>query len=155
MPRDVTFVHTNVTSDDIATSEEAPNVIGGDIGVTWKKNLAGHLRARRIVLGLTQAEAAERAGLSRQYWIQLEQGRQRAYQRSCLLAAGAALGWTYESIDAVLAGGEPMVIRDQDRSLQDAVAHVAHQVDALVSHLGAPSTAGSWAMDPTVWAWRP
>src|SRR5205814_8330520 len=45
------------------------------------------LRSRRLIAGLTQAEAAEEAGVSRRQWIRYEQGSKMLRKRIKRIAA--------------------------------------------------------------------
>jgi transcriptional regulator with XRE-family HTH domain len=63
------------------------------------------VRERRLALDLSQRDAAARAGISNQTWLNVENGRS-ANQRS-LAKIERALGWSPGSIDAILAGTPP------------------------------------------------
>lgn len=67
--------------------------------------LARIARGRRDELGLTQAQAADLAGVSDQTWLTLENGRN--VSRRTLAGADKALRWQPGSARAVLLGGDP------------------------------------------------
>lgn len=50
------------------------------------------IRSRRERIGLTQSEAAERAGVSRQRWNDVESGRKKNIELDTLDAIAKALG---------------------------------------------------------------
>jgi transcriptional regulator with XRE-family HTH domain len=70
------------------------------------------IRARREALGLTQAEAAARAGVSLMSWQRFEDpkaspGNSYAKTRR---SVSAALGWSPDSIDRLLRGEEALEV---------------------------------------------
>lgn len=70
-----------------------------------QSEVAQLFRERRKQLGLTQAEAAERAGVSNPTWIRMEAGGRcsPATRRSVALA----LGWAIDAHSRLLAGEGP------------------------------------------------
>lgn len=68
-------------------------------------DVARLFRARRKELGLTQAQAAERAGVAVPTWIRMESGNR------CTTATRAAmatsLGWAADAYNRLLAGEDP------------------------------------------------
>jgi hypothetical protein len=64
---------------------------------------------RRTELGITVAEAVRRSGdtVSAAVWSILENARQDSYRPRTLAGVCRALGWTANSIDQILAGGQP------------------------------------------------
>lgn len=139
----------------------------------WKALIGDRLRARRDELGFSIRQAAKIAGFSEGLWRQLESGT-RVLRKgveetvspkpSTLLAACRALGWSSNSIDLILAGGEPAVIsvsqqsveidalRDQLEEQAGLIEHLSRQMGAVLALLdldaekaardGAPSTPG-------------
>ena len=65
------------------------------------------IAARRSTLGLSQAEAAVRAGISEPAWQVIERTRQVRYRERTLRGVCRALGWRDDAIDQILAGGDP------------------------------------------------
>jgi transcriptional regulator with XRE-family HTH domain len=76
-------------------------------------DLAGAITARRIELGLSQSEAARRAGVSRPAWIAWENDTRPQDQNYATIER--TLEWERGSITAVLAGREP-VARQGERT---------------------------------------
>jgi transcriptional regulator with XRE-family HTH domain len=76
----------------------------------WDR-LAGAIRKRRQVLGMTQQQLADAAGVARTTIKNLEGARQPAARPPASLpAVENALGWTLGSARAILGGGEPAPI---------------------------------------------
>jgi Helix-turn-helix domain len=69
--------------------------------------------ARRKELGLSIREAARRAGVMRPTWTGLEEGSRRTADYN-FAAMERTLSWGPGSIEAVLAGGDPMVVDSED-----------------------------------------
>jgi DNA-binding XRE family transcriptional regulator len=68
-------------------------------------NRAEAVRMRRAELGMTQAEAAQRAGVAVSTWRMIEAGRTAGFRTLTLVAVARGLGW---AADALLHGaGEP------------------------------------------------
>jgi transcriptional regulator with XRE-family HTH domain len=61
-------------------------------------------RERREALRLSQGAA----GVSASTWRKVEHAVEPPYRRATLLAIAAALRWAPESIDLILAGGDPV-----------------------------------------------
>jgi len=91
------------------------------------------LRDARTLLGLRQADAARRAGVSQPFWSRLERGSAVAVTLETLAACGAALGLQL----AVFFEGAPGA--DQPRDLE----HLRRQ--SLVARV---ATAGGWTAIP-------
>lgn len=68
--------------------------------------LGAQLRARREALGLSQADVAERAGVSREFVVRLEGGKRRA-DLSLVLAVVEALKTDLSLDVSDVDGGEP------------------------------------------------
>lgn len=69
----------------------------------WQ-NLAQHISARRLALGLNQADIE---GVSTATMTKLENAAAEGYRPSTLAALERALKWSHGSVEAILAGGEP------------------------------------------------
>lgn len=63
--------------------------------------LAGHVARRRAEFGLTQRQAAERAGVAVTTWRMIEGGRQTNFRTLTLASVARSLGW---SVDQLLSG---------------------------------------------------
>jgi transcriptional regulator with XRE-family HTH domain len=72
----------------------------------WER-LGEAIRQRRQAIGMSQIELAEAAGLGRSAVQGVERGRSYARPQLSHRSIAQALGWTAESIVAVLAGEEP------------------------------------------------
>lgn len=70
--------------------------------------LGQRVRERRMELGLSSPVAADRAGINRDTWRNLEAGT-RAIRDYNHRPIERALNWQAGSIDAILAGGEPIL----------------------------------------------
>lgn len=62
-------------------------------------DLGAQLRAARRARGLTQAELAERAGVSRNFVVQVERGQRRGAELDRVLALVRALGLELALLD--------------------------------------------------------
>lgn len=105
--------------------------------------LAGHIAARMRQLSLGPAELAERAGVSQAGLRHLRRGHRKDYQPRFTGPVCRALGWTPDSIERILAGGEPVLdgepavdrdptlreVRDLLRETRDDVARLTALVD--------------------------
>lgn len=74
--------------------------------VRWRR-LAEHVVRRRAELGLTQAEVAEAGQFSVDRLQAIEAAERTSYRPTTLGALARGLQWTADSVDVVLAGGEP------------------------------------------------
>lgn len=81
---------------------------------TASKNFAKHVKARRIELGLSPADAAELVGVSRQAWAAWERGTV-PYDRNWA-AIERTLKWKRGSVESVRDGGEPGAIEGEGAS---------------------------------------
>ncbi|MFJ5217251.1 helix-turn-helix domain-containing protein [Streptomyces sp. NPDC088354] len=77
----------------------------------WKA-LGRELAARRELLGFTQEEAGAGIGASRGPIQTIERGVERKKITATMRTYARLLGWTDDSIDAVLAGGKPTIRPD-------------------------------------------
>jgi len=69
------------------------------------ERLGERVRERRLELDLSQRDAAARAGISNQTWLNVENGRS-ANERS-LAKIERALDWSPGTVDAITAGTDP------------------------------------------------
>lgn len=74
-------------------------------GNGWAQ-VATAIKARRLELGMTQADAAGAAGISTTTWGYLEKQDRPVKERTRALVS-LALGWPADAIDLILAGEEP------------------------------------------------
>lgn len=105
----------------------------------WQR-VAEQVIARRLRLGLTQAEVADRSGGGVSLpVVQVAEGARQPNDTMALRTARAlsrALGWTDDSVERIVAGGEPV---DASALAADPVAAELHalvgEVHALRSEL--------------------
>lgn len=102
----------------------------------WRA-VANKVAGRRMQLGLSQKEAAAKAGISEANWNVIENARQERYKPRTLVGVCRALEWTTDSIDRVLAGGEPtLLIRTPAGQLVHlSDAELAEQIAALAAEI--------------------
>lgn len=109
--------------------------ISDDTRAVQKYVAAGRtVKARREALGLAQGEA----GPSAATWRKVENGRDAPYAARTVTAICQALGWTLDSYDRVLEGGEPTlaaVSDDHEGDLQAAVRELTEVVRQLRADL--------------------
>lgn len=72
--------------------------------------------AKRDECGWSRDKAATVSGIGRQTWDDIEKGRVRTYLPKTRNAIMRSLGWTAESWDLILAGGEPEIAPDSNAS---------------------------------------
>src|SRR4051812_45414241 len=72
------------------------------------------VRERRVDLGLTQAEVNNAGGPSPATLYLLESGRREFYRPQILRRLERALDWRSGSIQRVLAGGQPLLNREDE-----------------------------------------
>jgi len=96
------------------------------------------VRARRSELLMSQAELAAAAGVSLSTVRAIESGRRTSLRASNRRAIARALGWEPESIDVILAGGDPIPAQHQpaQRSVADQLAELRARLDRLEEMLG-------------------
>ncbi|MEU6340195.1 helix-turn-helix transcriptional regulator [Streptomyces sp. NPDC046977] len=83
----------------------------GHMTLDWKA-LGRELAARRNILGLSQEEAAAHIGASRGPIQTIERGVERKKVTATMRTYARLLGWTDDSIEAVIAGGKPTIRPD-------------------------------------------
>lgn len=79
----------------------------------WRR-LATVVQQRRRELGLTQEAVRARGGPSTATMRMLEGGHQESYRPGILADLERALQWTAGSVEAILAGGDPVVAPPPD-----------------------------------------
>jgi len=84
----------------------------------WAR-LGEAIRDRRRALGMSQLELAQAAGISEAMLRVIERARRTNVRPATLGAVARALGWTRDSVDRVLAGGDPVLDEDRDRSVAE------------------------------------
>jgi len=101
----------------------------------WPR-LGKAVRQRRDALGLSQGAG----GVSVATWRKVENGTESSYTPRTLARIASALGWTDDSVDAVLAGGDPTIAADPpsagDVDLLAIIADLQSRVDALEERIG-------------------
>ena len=95
-------------------------------------SLAEAVERRRKELGLTPNALAEATGLSLQALRNIRRGEIRQYQERLTFPLTQALGWSPDSIDRILAGGDPVVVEVDDDALSQLHAVVEAQGRVLV-----------------------
>jgi hypothetical protein len=91
-----------------------PVLVEGD-AAAWER-VAERVLNRREDLGLTRAKAVALAtGVSESTWGALERCEQTHYGKRKLAAISRALGWSSNSIELIVQGGEPIVLDDAGR----------------------------------------
>lgn len=96
--------------------------------------VANAVKRRRLELGISQREAASRAGVSPTTWASLETRKQRIDDLSRPKFC-AALGWRSDSIDLILIGEEPII--DETYEPIPSLEVVAQRVKALEIEIAA------------------
>lgn len=94
------------------------------------------IRSRRLELGLTQAQAAEKGGFSLATWNLLESGPQLGFRAITLAGAERALGWRHGAIELMLEGLPPEEIgprQPQDDEID--VDAITFENESLLQHL--------------------
>ena len=71
----------------------------------WKR-VAQAVRNRRLYLGWTQQEASDRARVSLATWRLIESAGRDRYQDLTLRGVSRALGWSANTFDTIIAGGD-------------------------------------------------
>lgn len=99
--------------------------------------LAGLVRARRDELGVSQAEIGASSKTSERTVRLIEKAARTSYHASTLRSVSLALGWTPDSADRILKGGDPII---GEPSIDDRIA-------ALEAHLGVTPQADSRSIE--------
>ncbi|HVN50748.1 MAG TPA: helix-turn-helix transcriptional regulator [Acidimicrobiales bacterium] len=77
-----------------------------DLKAQWQR-VADAVKDRRLTLGWTQQEAADRAGVSLATWRLVESAGRERFQELTLRGLVRGLGWPVGSIERLRAGGPP------------------------------------------------
>lgn len=101
------------------------------LGESGSVELRQAIRNRREELRLTQEEAAAAAGISASAWRSIEARGHTSLRPSTARGVAEALRWTPDSVDRILAGGEPE--EEPVRPGQDS--RDAFSIDARVARL--------------------
>jgi transcriptional regulator with XRE-family HTH domain len=83
-----------------------PTSLDPDSPAGWT-HLGLAVKDRRLALGWTQQEAADRAGVSLATWRLVELGGRERYQELTLRGLIRGLGWPVDAVDRLRAGGDP------------------------------------------------
>lgn len=97
------------------------------------QHLADRVEARRVELGYTISALAEATGLTQQALKNVRNGERRRYQDRLTLPLTAALRWSSDSIDRLLAGEEPI---DLGAPAPAASASIEERLDRLEAKIG-------------------
>lgn len=105
-----------------------------------------HIEARRIELGWRKWELYRTTGLSESSFLKMKNHNEGVADQARLVRVCRELDWTPDSIDRILAGGEPQLQADPGATvalpafmlaLPDDVAQLRSRVDALEERLSA------------------
>jgi transcriptional regulator with XRE-family HTH domain len=83
-----------------------PAVDAANSRAAWKQ-VGAAAKDRRLALGWTQQEAADRSGLSLATWRLIEIGGRDRYQELTLRGLARGLGWPVDAVERMLGGGAP------------------------------------------------
>lgn len=83
-----------------------------------RDNLARHVRQRRLSLGMSISAAAERAGIDRTTWTNIENSARRLHQHN-YAGVERALQWPAGSVELALAGHEPLSEEARNHVVED------------------------------------
>lgn len=99
----------------------------------WER-VASAVRTRRESIPLTHRQAVDavKAG-SISTWSAIERAERPGYTRATLTTICNALGWREDSIDRIMAGGEPIVVEASDLSRR--VAALEAQLEEVLEVL--------------------
>lgn len=90
---------------------------------------------RRDECGWSRDKAATVSGIGRQTWDDIEKGRVRNYSEKTKRGIMSALGWTRESWDLVLDGGEPTLSPEAGATRLESLERRFDLLEALVKAL--------------------
>jgi transcriptional regulator with XRE-family HTH domain len=96
----------------------------------WKR-VGVRVRSRREELGLTQERFAAQASVGTATVRLIESAGRETYNRSTIVNVARALGWTPDSIDRILKGGEPEEAPESEKSAEERLAELEARVAAL------------------------
>lgn len=103
------------------------------------RRLGEMVEARRTEIIGSRAKAFSASGIGDQTWVDIENGVKRNYSDKTRKGVMRALGWTPESWDLILSGGEPRSAPESTASrleqLEKRMALLAAAVDTLLARL--------------------
>lgn len=111
----------------------------------WKR-LGNVIRGRRDALGLTQ----NAGGVSPATWRKMETGKAPPYRSSSVAAVCRVLGWTPDSFDRVLEGGDPVEVGPpegaghQPDGMEERVASLEADIGTMKDALGSLADEMGW-----------
>jgi transcriptional regulator with XRE-family HTH domain len=98
-----------------------------------RERLADHVRRRRNALGLSQ----EDLGASRSVVSNLEGKRQETFSPRSIAKITAALGWTPDSIERILAGLDPIIYGGEDAYADPSIEAKVSRIERELAHIRA------------------
>lgn len=93
------------------------------------------VKRRRKELRMTQKAAGLLARVSDTTWGSVENGRAESYDDDTLIGVCEALGWTPDSIERVLAGGDPEVLTAGPTAGSGVPMAIIERIKALLDEL--------------------
>ena len=94
-----------MASVDDPTDQTRPSG-ADDLKAQWQR-VGDAVKDRRLALGWTQQEAADRSGVSLATWRLVESAGRERFQELTLRGLARGLGWPVGAIDQLRAGGPP------------------------------------------------
>lgn len=116
-------------------SVNRPDNIRGMTGDADMARLGQKVGGRRDECGWSRDKAATVSGIGRQTWDDIEKGRLRAYSEKTKGGIMRALGWTRESWDRILAGGEPELSPEAGSTRMESLERRFELLEAAVTAL--------------------
>ncbi len=95
-----------------------------------QRRLGNHVRERRLVLGLSTQKAADQASVSRQTWINIENGARRTNAANHA-ALERTLRWRPGSVAAVLNGDDPTPLAYTSPETGRTIADLIREINEL------------------------
>lgn len=102
------------------------------------ERLAERVRERRHELGLTQAALAAKAGATDRLIRSIELGEERSRHPATLRSIAAALDWSPDSIERILAGEGPEAVKPLTPDQEERLMTLERELADLREHLGLP-----------------
>lgn len=94
------------------------------------------IEQRMAELGLSPTDLVDATGVTYQGLLHLRQGRRKNYQRRLTGPVCAAFGWTPDSIDRILSGGKPLLVKPvQQVEAGGASPDDLHRIYLILDHL--------------------
>ncbi len=97
----------------------------------WKR-VAQAVKDRRLHLGWTQQEASDRAGVSLATWRLIESAGRDRYQDLTVRGVSRALGWSANTFDIIVAGGDAPTNEEADTPPERSVATPPPRVEGTI-----------------------